>query len=1242
MPRQTAAGSIDLENEMDELYEELLELRQHIKDSSESDRVPTVCTDEVLRMIAELAPVKISDFDSIPGVGKVFIESYGEQFLRVINRHQRRTQSSGFTKVTITKSVQGTLKELEKKLININRRNHLLYMPKLQAKYAVDLYSESYDAREIILGTGRKIEVANLKNESQLKKITGLLRANNRLIRDKGQNDLFIAYPFVKGKLTGENFEVRAPLALFPVTEDRSPSSVKLSLDRSRDILYNTTLILAYFKTNGLNQSLPPEEIDDTSRESFFESIKTFYKNTNLDIQIEDGEQNLHPFVDYTSETFPKFQPGQLFLENSIVIGNFPICSSSIQKDFQKIVEEGSINTLLNDLLSDSDEARPSTDENTVMENNISYINDLNSSQEKVLNAVQVTDELVMEGPPGTGKSQTITSLISQAALKGQTVLMVSEKKTALDVVYSRLGDLSRFAIVIDDVNDKNLFYSQMTNILSQTELNLPEEKSAQMLSAEIDTQIDLLERIAKELYVPDRFGIEPYRLYLSCPHKDFSNEAEFEREKFFEQSVPSPLLDLTYDAITKCSKTFTDEDLVAQADEYTSLESAYPWMSRLRQSLTDFDVQRMNEKWVPLKNEIDVLNAKNPIARLFTGGKTNRAVKEFVEAFFDSSAKENRNLLKKNPDDFTSGIAHYGRYHGLKPVYTSLSPEEKLYFSAMKAVERQCNNSLFEANKEVKEFIFYRHLMDFETSHRTTLMNIANFPTAIRSISQDIQKKTKINRDNLEKKLFDSLGMLTQSKRHNDILRAVESKRRMSVNKFIGKFDFELFKAVKIWLLTPEVVSEIIPLQIGVFDLLVFDEASQMYVEKGLPSILRAKKVVVAGDQKQLRPSSLGTGRISLDEDSVDEDEEIAAALEEESLLDLAKYRYQDTLLNFHYRSKYEELIAFSNYAFYGGQLYVSPNVSEPETPPIEVHRMMGAIWDKRRNLMEAEYIVGLLKDIFANRKENETIGIITFNTSQRDLIDDLIDRECIKDSEFAEQIRVESARTKDGEDIGLFVKNIENVQGDERDIIIFSIGYAKNETGKFIQNFGWLNQAGGENRLNVAISRAKKKVHVVTSFEPHQMNVENVKNPGPVILKKYLEYASAVSSGNRSLAKDILESFVQNRSDSSQSESEDTAYLDDVAEALKEEGFDFERNLGIGGYSIDFAVKKNGRYVLGIECDSGLYRRKGSARDRDYHRQKYLETRGWKLIRVWSPSWWKNKAEVVQMITDAYDTAE
>lgn len=453
-------------------------------------------------------------------------------------------------------------------------------------------------------------------------------------------------------------------------------------------------------------------------------------------------------------------------------------------------------------------------------------------------------------------------------------------------------------------------------------------------------------------------------------------------------------------------------------------------------------------------------------------------------------------------------------------------------------------------------------------------------------------------------------------------------------MNKFIQKFDFELFRSVKIWLLTPEVVSEIIPLQNGIFDLVVFDEASQMYVEKGIPSILRAKKVVVAGDHKQLRPSKLGAGRLETDAEEMMEG--AGAALEEESLLDLARFRYRDVMLNFHYRSKYEELIAFSNSAFYGGRLHVSPNVQAPALPPIQVHKMEGARWVDRSNLVEAQYIVAMLKDFFATRKEEETIGVITFNTGQRDLIDDMIDAQCEQDADFAAAVREELGRRKDGEDIGLFVKNIESVQGDERDVTSFSVGYAPNEKGTLARNFGWLNQRGGENRLNVAISRARKQIHIVTSFFPAELHVDDTRNDGPRILKKYLEYAFAISAGDHEAARAILSSF--GGADSQQAaQGTEEDWEEQVRGALAEKGYQVETNVGIGGYNIDLALRKGDAYVLGIECDGRLYRENRSARERDYHRRKYLESRGWRIHRLWSTNWWKNPAQEIERILRA-----
>ena len=376
------------------------------------------------------------------------------------------------------------------------------------------------------------------------------------------------------------------------------------------------------------------------------------------------------------------------------------------------------------------------------------------------------------------------------------------------------------------------------------------------------------------------------------------------------------------------------------------------------------------------------------------------------------------------------------------------------------------------------------------------------------------------------------------------------------------------------------------------------------------------------------------------MNEDLLDEDAEISAALEEESLLDLARFRYPDILLNTHYRSKYEELIDFSNYAFYKGRLFVAPNTDTPEKPPIEVHLVDNAVWSNRANRREAEQVVALIKEFFNNRQHNETIGVIAFNASQRDMIYDVIDEESVADPAFGSKIRAEMARKDNGEDTGLFVKNIESVQGDERDVIMFSIGYAKNTSGRLMHNFGWLNQKGGENRLNVAISRAKKKVHIVTSFRPAELMLDDAKNEGPLILKRYLEYAFAISNGDKEEAERILRSFGETFGIAPAAV--ETQFAQNVAEALRQKGYEIDTQVGIGGYRIDIAVRKNGKYVLGIECDGKLYSISRSARERDYHRQKYLESRGWRIKRLWSMDWWRDPDHEIQKLCQLIESIE
>ncbi len=1241
-----------MEQNQNDLLGSLLALRQQIREREKikTGRTPVVCPDSALREMVRLMPRKASDFFSIPGVGQAFVENYAEEFLAVLELFED-------TKRTVRRGdVDSILRELSKKLINIGKSNRMLVLPKLSPKYAVDLFDAAgrYNPLDILFKDAGEVVLSEAADQDlprtdpareRYKNLATLCRESMRDVRDRGQNDLYIGYPFVQGCLVGGEFGIRAPLCLFPIVLDRSTSSITVQVDPTRDVIYNSTLILAHNKFNSIATPLPDCILEEVDPDTFLQNLLDFYEAN--DIRIDYDSDELKQFREYPGDTFPRYARGDLRLIHNVVIGRFPAYSNVIRRDLEGLLDKGLVNRPVADLVSDygttdfySDHEGENPEINRpgskpdISEHSLVYINTLNSAQEAVLHALNTKDELVIEGPPGTGKSQTITSLIAQFADQGKTVLMVSEKKTALDVVYSRLGNLSRYAIIMDDPNNKNLFYSQLERLLFGTDANVPlEAPDLSPISDEIDADVASLELIADRLFTPGRYGVAPYRLYMENRRLKLQGHEQIKTYKTIRAVITEELLDLGYDELHAIHKRMANGQLTDSLNRYQHTVERYPWFLKMKDDLSSYDLILFSDAIDEMILKIDEWRNQSFFKRQTTKRRLDKVLQALTKDYFPKAhASFAVRLMMEQPEAVKQSLKEFSEgYSNLKPVVMSLTENEQLYLAALRKIHKICGGTVTEWNGELYNTVLFEYIQRFENENRTLMPKLDSFEQIIASIEHNMQIKKELSRHRVTKLLSEDIKYLTASKRKGEIRRAIESRRRSSVAKFIQKFDFELFKGLKIWLMTPDAVSELLPQQNDLFDLLIFDEASQLYVERSIPSLIRAKKVVIAGDHKQLRPSSLGEGRFEI-EDMLDEDAEISAALEEESLLDLARFRYPDVLLNTHYRSKYEELIDFSNYAFYKGRLFVAPNTDTPEKPPIEVHQVGGAVWQGRSNRREAEQVVTLIKDFFATRRENETIGIIAFNVSQRDLIYDVIDEESLKDPAFGTAIRKEMARRDNGEDTGLFVKNIESVQGDERDVIIFSIGYAKNAGGRLLHNFGWLNQKGGENRLNVAISRAKKKIHIVTSFRPSELVIDDSKNDGPRILKRYLEYAFAISNGNREEAEIILRSFGETYG-IVQAPLE-TEFAQRVADALRARGYEIDTQVGIGGYRIDIAIRKNGSYVLGIECDGKLYSVPSTARERDYHRQKYLESRGWRIKRIWSMDWWRDPERVLDTI--------
>ncbi len=406
--------------------------------------------------------------------------------------------------------------------------------------------------------------------------------------------------------------------------------------------------------------------------------------------------------------------------------------------------------------------------------------------------------------------------------------------------------------------------------------------------------------------------------------------------------------------------------------------------------------------------------------------------------------------------------------------------------------------------------------------------------------------------------------------------------KRKLwSVRKVLEAYSDELFKLIPCWMASPESVSAMFEMKEGLFDLVIFDEASQCFAEYGIPAIFRGKQIVVAGDSKQLQPNDLY--QIRYEEDVSDE-----PILEIDSLLDLAAQNLPQASLMGHYRSHSLDLIGFSNQFFYKNSLRLLPHYEQISLsqPAINYIKVDG-VWEKNTNEHEAQKVVDLVTELQRTSPE-KSIGVVTFNHKQAELIE--------------LRITIDELRIKPLVNAQFSVKNIENIQGDEFDIVIFSVGYAPDVNGRLLMNFGTLNQTGGENRLNVAVTRAREKIYVVSSILPNQLNVENAQNEGPKMLKKYLEYALAISNGEFLHEPNLPESFRTDWFLKEQLKVRNSKYISELPFA-------------------DLTVKApNGKYESLILTDDDLYFEGISPKESHAYLPMNLRAKGWKFERIWS----------------------
>jgi superfamily I DNA and/or RNA helicase/very-short-patch-repair endonuclease len=458
-------------------------------------------------------------------------------------------------------------------------------------------------------------------------------------------------------------------------------------------------------------------------------------------------------------------------------------------------------------------------------------------------------------------------------------------------------------------------------------------------------------------------------------------------------------------------------------------------------------------------------------------------------------------------------------------------------------------------------------------------------------------------------------------------LLNELNRKRgHMPIRALMKKAGGLVQKIKPCFLMSPLSIAQYLDPRSTRFDVIIFDEASQVRPEDAVGALLRGKQVVVMGDSKQLPPTDFFDAVLDSPER---EPEEFAAAGDMESILNVCKRSFPVKTLRWHYRSRHESLIAISNQEFYDNRLYVYPSpMQKDERLGLKFVYLPDTVYDRGKsgaNRLEARAVA---KAVLAHYRKypEKSLGVGTFNIKQQEAIQEEI--EALRKANPGFDL---NSKNETGE--RFFVKNLETIQGDERDVIFLSVGFGLDSSRKLSLNFGPLNRDGGERRLNVLITRAREKCVVFSNFTSRDLVLDDNSAFGLKSLKVFLEFAE---SGKLPLPACSREDF-------------DSPFEETISNFLIENGCEVHRQIGCAGYRLDLAIPDpchQGRYVLGIECDGKSYYSSRVARDRDRLRQQVLEGLGWKIYRVWSTDWYlhpkESKEKLLETVKDTVEQAK
>lgn len=1214
----------------------------------------------------------------------------------------------------------------KKRLIDLSRRNNLLYYRPL-----VNGTLELPPSPELVtfLAGGKAVPLSEIAGEKELSasNIRTIVRKGLENLEEKGLSTLFLALGRCSWTAEDGGRETFAPIVLFPVTMKLKGHDIESTeIEIAGDPEINPVLI--HVLNEELNVKISAEEI-----QSAFQPECDDQSDDAIDEDDEDALVCLDPVLELLAaraKRVPDFSA-----EPFAVVGNFSFQKLAMVKDLENRFDDLITNDVVAAIAGDTSaraklsashvDVDPKTLDSVPPDLEFAVM-EADSSQQTAISGIVAGQSAVVHGPPGTGKSQTITNLIATLAASGKKILFVAEKRAALEVVMNRLESVGLDHLAIDlhgaDLSPKKVMEQVAKTLTLVRDAIEPSIDGVHGAFAERRNRLNQHDERVHKIHQPTGLSVfQMQGLILRLPPSASSSlrwrgtelaaitsdKAKEIRDllgeasgfaSLFNLTDPSPWCGIDLPDAQSAQKTLDlvcrlaheelppliaslaeiarhaglrtaatiDEatQLVAKAASANEILSQYQEVifreaKSLVQSMAPGHVKGLKGIWVRMTDRhykraatqalLMRSTGKAPKAQIWNEVNLAAGVFEFWQAWSagDGSPQpvEGVDSCKQLCDRVLYSLREAGHVFkfvskqalldDLLKQFQKLASEDSTPYR----VSRVC-----EIERSLKDCGVHRLIEEIRTSRLPAQNWIPRFDFVWLSSALDLAalndpgvrafvgsthnryvedfKKLDTNRIELAAARVrrahgeHAIAVMNEHSDQESIIRseAAKSRRHRPLRKIFAETSDVLTAVCPCWMASPLSVCQLLGPN-TTFDYVIFDEASQILPEDAIPSIVRAKHVIVAGDNKQLPPTTFFA--------ATDEEEDEADGTGYESLLDMMIPFVKGFHLNWHYRSRDEALIAFSNHHIYDDQLVTFPGAGTGKSiSHVYVNAIPNSDGQEESSGAEVEKVVRLILD-HARTAPDVSLGVITMGIKHANRIQAALDRELNGGSEFSEFFDT-------GRSERFFIKNLERVQGDERDAIILSVGYGKNRAGSLPLNFGPILSAGGRRRLNVAVTRAKQKVTVVSSFMYSDIDSSKVRpGTGLEFLKNYLEYAN---SGGRLFTNGELTSEPMND------------FELDVFEALTTKGITLVPQLGCSNFRIDFAVchpSEPGRYVLAIECDGATYHSSYTARDRDRLRQQQLEKLGWTFHRIWSTDWFLRRQEEIDRAVQAYQRA-